>query len=119
VALPGAARELAFMHIRGDGTAVNGAFDLIAREGEAVRILDLKTSATAAGVLAERYRVQAAVYTEAVRAIAGAGDCDFTLLGLPAGDTARVTPAAELDALIARLRAPDAPSAPRPPSAPP
>lgn len=119
MALPGAERELAFMHIRGDGTAVNGALDLVAREGEAVRILDLKTSATAASVLAERYRVQAAVYTEAVRAIAGASDCDFTLLGLPAGDTARVTPAAELDALIARLRAPDAPSAHRPPSAPP
>lgn len=119
VGLPSAARELAFMHIRGDGTAVNGAFDLIAREGGTVRILDLKTSATAASVLAERYRVQAAVYIEAVRAIAGVNDCDFTLLGLPAGDTARVTPAAEIDSLIARLRAPDAPSAPRPPSSPP
>lgn len=117
VSMPGAARELAFMHLRADGTAVNGAFDLIAREGDAVRILDLKTSATPVVALAERYRVQAAVYGEAARAITGATDCTFTLLGLPAGESAAVTPAPDLDALIARLRAPDAPSARRPPSA--
>jgi ATP-dependent helicase/nuclease subunit A len=118
-AAPSARRELAFMRIRPDGTAIIGAFDLVARDGDAVRILDLKNSAASPDALAERYRVQAAVYTETARAITGALECDFALLALPSSTSVTVTPAEDLEPLIARLRAPDAPSAPRPPSAPP
>jgi ATP-dependent exoDNAse (exonuclease V) beta subunit len=114
---PSARRELEFMRVRRDGTAIIGAFDLVARDGDAVRILDLKNSAASPEALAERYRVQAAVYTEAARAITGARECDFVLLALPSSTTVTVTPAEDLDGLIARLRAPDAPSAPRPRSA--
>ncbi len=110
VTRPGAARELAFVQLRTDGTAVSGAFDLIARDGEVVQILDLKTSATPVTTLAKRYRVQAAVYTQAARAITGASDCRFELLVLPAGEDAPVAPADNVDTLIARLRAPHAPS---------
>lgn len=119
VAAPSARRELAFTRIRPDGTAIVGAFDLVARDGDAIRILDLKSSAASTEALAERYRVQAAVYVDAARAIAGARDCTFALLALPSSESVVVPPAEDLDGLIARLRAPDAPSAPRPPSAPP
>ena len=107
---PGSQRELAFMHLRPDGTAISGAFDLIARDGESVRILDLKSSAAAAETLAERYRVQAAVYTEAVRAIRGTGGCSFELLVLPASESMLVVPVADIDRIIAQLREPTAPS---------
>ena len=109
---PGSQRELAFMHLRTDGTAISGACDLIARDGEVIRILDLKSSASAVATLAERYRVQAAVYVEAVRAITGTGECRFELLVLPAGESAVVAPAADIDSIIARLRDAGAPALP-------
>ncbi len=107
---PGSQRELAFMHLRPDGTAISGAFDLIAREGDSVRILDLKSSAAAAETLAERYRVQAAVYTAAVRAITGTGGCSFELLVLPASESLVVVPVADIDRIITLLRDSAAPS---------
>lgn len=106
---PGCARELAFVHLRPDGTAIGGAVDLIAREGEVVRILDLKSSVATARTLVERYRVQAAVYTEAVRAITGTSDCRFELVVLPAGEVAVVEPVVDLEDIIARLRDPTTP----------
>ena len=117
VARASARHELAFLRIRPDGTAITGAFDLAARDGEAVRILDLKNSTAGVEALAERYRVQAAVYVEAARAIAGVRDGTFELLALPSSASVAVPPAEDLDGLIARLRGSDAPSALRPPSA--
>ena len=99
-----ARRELAFLWVRADGTAINGALDLVARPDDAVRILDLKNSTAAPDALAVRYGVQAAVYTAAARAITGAPACDFDLLVLPAGTDVPVPPAADLDGLVARLR---------------
>lgn len=117
VARPSARHELGFMRIRPDGTAITGAFDLAAIDGDAVRILDLKNSTASTDALAERYRVQAAVYVEAARAIAGAREGTFELLALPSSASVMVPPAEDLDGLIARLRASDGPSALRPPSA--
>ena len=104
VALPSARRELAFMRIRPDGTAINGAFDLAAIEGGSVRILDLKNSSASVDALAERYRVQAAVYADAARAISGAAACHFALLALPSATSIPVAPIDDLEGLVARLR---------------
>jgi len=104
VAMPSARRELAFMRIRPDGTAINGAFDLAAVEGDTVRILDLKNSTASVDALAERYRVQAAVYADAARAISGAAACHFALLALPSATSVPVAPIEDLDGIIARLR---------------
>ncbi len=102
---PSARRELPFTRVFADGTTISGALDLVARDGDAVRVVDVKTSSADASVLAERYGVQAAVYTEAVRAIAGAGQVSFALLTVPAGVAADVTPAQDVGGLVARLRA--------------
>ncbi len=49
--LPSARRELPFTRLFADGTTINGALDLVARDGDAVRVLDVKTSGADAGVL--------------------------------------------------------------------
>jgi ATP-dependent exoDNAse (exonuclease V) beta subunit len=103
---PGARRELAFTHILGGGAVINGALDLAAPTERGVRILDLKTGARAAAAdLAKRYRVQAAVYRDAVRAIRGGGDATFALLALPTGTVVEVDAAEDIEALVARVRA--------------
>ncbi len=102
---PSARRELTFARVLPDGSVIDGALDLIAMRNGAARILDLKTGATTEGlVLAERYRVQAAVYTEAVRAIAGV-DTHFALLSTSDGTTIEVPPGSvDLPLLLSRLR---------------
>jgi ATP-dependent helicase/nuclease subunit A len=105
-AAPGARRELAFTRVLADGTVINGAFDLAAPLDGGVRLLDVKTGAVGSGdELAERYRVQAAVYCDAARAITGAASCDFALLSLPGGSVIEVALDVDVAALIARLRA--------------
>ena len=102
---PSARRELPFTRVLADGTTITGALDLAARAGDSVRVLDIKTSKGDVGVLAERYAVQAAVYTDAVRTIAGPGDVSFTLLAVPAGVAVDVAPTQDVGALVAKLRA--------------
>ncbi len=102
---PTARRELTFARVLPDGSVIDGALDLIAMRGGAARILDLKTGATTDGdVLAERYRVQAAVYSEAVRAIAGV-DTRLALLSTSDGRTIEVDASGvDLAELLAKLR---------------
>ncbi len=104
-AAPSARRELTFTRLVEGGSAINGAFDLAARDGDSARVLDVKTSGAGASALTERYGVQAAVYTDAARAIGGAREVSFTLLTVPAGVAVAVVPAVDVGALVARLRA--------------
>ena len=102
---PSARRELSFTRVLPDGTAISGVLDLASRAGESAQVLDVKTSDADAGTLAARYAVQAAVYSEAVRAIARVEDVAFTLLPVPAGQAVDLTPAMRVEELVARLRA--------------
>ena len=79
--------------------------DLASREGDTARVLDVKTSNADGGTLARRYEVQAAAYSDAVRAIAGVKDVSFTLLPVPSGIAVEVKPALNVEELVARLRA--------------
>jgi ATP-dependent exoDNAse (exonuclease V) beta subunit len=101
----GARRELGFTRVLAGGAVLSGAMDLAARDGAAAHILDVKTTSKHAGMLVERYAVQAAVYTDAVRVIGGASDALFTLLAVPAGESVEVASAVEVEALTAALRA--------------
>lgn len=103
--IAGARRELAFTRVRPDGTAIVGALDLAALEGTQARIVDVKVSRHAPTELAARYAVQAAVYEDAVRSIAGATDATFTLVSASTGAAVTVVPTADVNALIAALRA--------------
>lgn len=100
-----ARRELSFTRILADGTAINGALDLAARDGATARLLDVKTTSGSAAQMAERYSVQAAVYADAVQAISGVTAVTFTLLTVPAGESAVVTTGTDMAALVAKLRA--------------
>jgi hypothetical protein len=84
---------------------VSGILDLVARTGNTAQILDVKTSDASGAELAERYVVQAAVYSDAVRAITGASAVTFSLLPLPSGVAVEVTPAPSVDGIVAKLRA--------------
>lgn len=101
----GARRELAFTRLLADGSAVSGAMDVAARANGAIRVLDVKTTATGGARLAERYAVQAAVYADAAAAIGGASDVRFTLLTVPACERVDVPRSVDVSALVARLRA--------------
>ena len=80
VSLPSARRELTYVRLLPDGTSIEGAIDLIAMQNGVAQILDLKTgSERDAQRLSDRYRVQAAVYLDAVRALSGQ-DARFMLL---------------------------------------
>lgn len=100
-----ARRELSFTRVFADGTAINGALDLAARDGPLATLLDVKTTSNAVEQLAGRYAVQAAVYADAVRAIGGASAVTFTLLTVPAGASAVVPTDTEVAGLVATLRA--------------
>ena len=100
-----ARRELSFTRVLADGTAINGALDLAAREGSLARLLDVKTTSNPVEQLAGRYAVQAAVYADAVRAIGEASEVTFTLLTVPAGATTEVTSGVDVAGLVAQLRA--------------
>jgi ATP-dependent exoDNAse (exonuclease V) beta subunit len=102
---PSARRELAFTRLLADGTAISGALDLVARVGDGVRIMDIKTSSAGGAELAARYAVQAAVYADAVRTITGATEVAFALLPLPSGIAVEVQPTQPVDAIVAKLRA--------------
>lgn len=101
---PGARRELAFTRLMPDGSVVVGALDLAARVGDAVQVVDVKTTDVSAAELAARYAVQADVYIDAVQAIAGVRDVQFSLLTVPAGETVAVTQSSDVAGMIARLR---------------
>lgn len=101
---PGARRELAFTRVLGDGAVLSGAMDLAARDGSAVKVLDVKTTSASGAQLAARYAVQAAVYTDAVRTIGGASEVTFALLTVPAGATTEVTSGVDVPALVDALR---------------
>ncbi len=102
---PTARRELTFTRILPDGSVIDGALDLVAMRESHARILDVKTGAAQRDELfAERYRVQAAVYQEAVRAIAGV-DARFALLSAVDGHTVDVdTSGVSVASLVKSLR---------------
>ena len=79
--------------------------DLAARVGGGVRIVDVKVTAAIGDDLAARYEVQAAVYSEAVRAIAGVQDVSFTLVAVPSGKAVPVVPTTDVNELVGRIRA--------------
>jgi ATP-dependent helicase/nuclease subunit A len=58
-----------------NGTIIEGKIDVVFREGDAMRVVDFKTdriSSKDLKVRAERYRPQAAVYSDAIEAVTGA-----------------------------------------------
>jgi ATP-dependent exoDNAse (exonuclease V) beta subunit len=100
----GARREIAFTRLLPGGSFVMGAIDVAARFGDGIEIADFKTTGHDAATLAKRYEVQAAVYTEAVRAIAGVERASFTLLAMPAGAAVGISPTTDVAELIQRMR---------------
>ncbi len=102
---PSSRRELKFTRVLPDGSVIDGALDLIALHGGTARILDVKTGAAKSdSALADRYRVQAAVYQEVVHAIAG-WPTAFSLLSTSDGRETPVTATGvELSSLLAELR---------------
>ena len=98
-------RELKFTRVLADGSVIDGALDLIALHDGTARILDVKTGAAKSdGALADRYRVQAAVYQEVVHAVAG-WPTAFSLLSASDGRETPVTATSvELSSLLAELR---------------
>ena len=101
----GARRELPFTRILSDGSTIVGSMDLAARIGGGVRIVDVKATGAAGVELATRYEVQAAVYSDAVRAIAGVQDVSFTLVAVPSGTAVPVVPTTDVNGLVGKLRA--------------
>jgi ATP-dependent helicase/nuclease subunit A len=74
---PGAGRELGFLRIRPDGTAIQGYIDLAAptKSGDGIELLDVKTTqcdAAAAKRKAAQYAPQRDVYAAAASAISAA-----------------------------------------------
>ncbi len=106
--LPTARSELTFTRILRDGSVIDGALDLVAMRGDVARIIDVKTGATRDDdLLAERYAVQATVYQEAVRSIAGVAT-SFALLSARDGRVVEVDASdVSLASLIRRLRGTD------------
>ena len=100
----GARRELPFTRILSDGSTIVGSMDLAARVGGGVRIVDVKATAAIGEDLADRYEVQAAVYSDAVRAIAGVQDVSFTLVAVPSGKAVTVVPTTDVRELVEKLR---------------
>jgi ATP-dependent helicase/nuclease subunit A len=73
-ATPGSRRELSFLHLAGDGWFLEGAMDLAAPAGGALRLLDVKTSqadAERVREIADHYRLQRSVYIGAAEAVSG------------------------------------------------
>jgi len=102
--LPSARRELSFTRVLADGSTISGALDLAAVEGGVATVLDVKTTDASGAQLAERYQVQGAVYSDAVRAIAGANSVTFTVLAVPAGQATEVAVSSNVDDVVRRLR---------------
>jgi len=100
-----ARRELSFTRVLADGTTINGALDLASMDDRSARIVDVKSSSAGAGGLAERYAIQAAIYSDAARAIGGASDVRFTLVSVPSGATTDVVPTDDVPALVMAVRA--------------
>ncbi len=96
-----ARRELRFLRVLPDGSALEGAIDLAAPDGDGVAIVDVKTGRVRAGEesdVASKYTVQRDAYVEAVEAISGRSvtsfDFVFTATGATvagAADRARLT----------------------------
>ena len=107
---PGAMRELAFTFIDGDG-CFEGTLDLVAPSSEGYSVLDVKTgrhpasSGSDAGLDAERYELQRALYSRAVAAITGASVSkfifDFTASGTQSESEPDAASAARDEVLIA------------------
>jgi ATP-dependent helicase/nuclease subunit A len=69
---PDARRELRFLHVLGEGAAMQGAIDLAAADGDGVALVDVKTSrvdAVAARKKAAEYAIQKDVYVSAASAL--------------------------------------------------
>lgn len=78
--LPGAWRELRFVHLAGAERGWQGAFDLAARAAEGQVLLDVKTGGAAGAdweAKAAQYRAQREVYARAAEAIAGEPVAEF------------------------------------------
>jgi ATP-dependent exoDNAse (exonuclease V) beta subunit len=103
-ALPSARRELTFTRVLRDGATINGALDLATHEGGVAQILDVKTTAADDDKLAERYAVQAAVYSDAVRAIAGVQSIRCVILSVPSGGVVETSSTTEVASLVNQLR---------------
>ena len=71
--------------------------------------MDVKATGAVGAELATRYEVQAAVYSDAVRAIAGVQDVSFTLVTVPSGKAVPVMPTTDVNELVGKLRAWSAP----------
>jgi len=110
---PGARRELPFLQVLHDGSAVQGFVDLAApaAAGNGIELLDVKTTqcdASAARVIAEQYSPQRDVYTTAVEAIGGQPATRFafqfsrarTQIAADLDDGARAEAAARVDAFV-------------------
>lgn len=104
VQAPGARHELAFTRVLSTGSAIVGALDLAVLEAAAARIVDVKVSRASPAELAERYAVQAAVYQDAVQAIANVSHATFTVVSGSNGESVSVAPTADVSALVAALR---------------
>jgi hypothetical protein len=79
--LPGAKRELGFVHLLGNGREFQGWIDLAAPRADGIVLLDVKTSRPmseeAAGKRAEGYAPQRNVYVSAVEAVGGIPVAEF------------------------------------------
>ncbi|MES2524188.1 MAG: UvrD-helicase domain-containing protein [Gemmatimonadota bacterium] len=96
---PSARRELTFTRVLPGGGTIEGSFDLAAMTEHGVEILDAKTGTVHdTSVLAERYAVQGATYTEAAGAITG-GPATFTLLLAETGESVAVPTSADVSSL--------------------
>jgi len=102
---PSARRELSFTRVLRDGSVIDGALDLVALQGGAARILDVKTGgAKRDDALADQYRVQGAVYVDAVQSIAQT-TATFALLSAGDGRSIDVdTSGVNVASLVEQLR---------------
>jgi ATP-dependent helicase/nuclease subunit A len=79
--LPGARRELGFVHLEGEGREFQGKLDLAAVRSDGVVLVDVKTSQglteDAARLRAASYQPQRNVYVRAVEAVGGRDVAEF------------------------------------------
>jgi ATP-dependent helicase/nuclease subunit A len=93
---PDARREVGFLHLAGGEVCLEGAIDLLARDGDGLVVLDVKTHPGGGDMSGEvrRYALQRDVYIAAVEAITGEPVTRFAFQFPDAGQRSEpVTPA--------------------------